>query len=92
MDMVNYFETNRNIKNLEQQCHIECYISLGIWVTLFLSGSLYQYKCHKLKRKNGNKNSESVRGAEYSYSMEPDSDNNKQPVIINHNHYHQLSN
>ena len=91
LDMVNYFETNKNIKNLEDQCHIQCYISLSIWATLFLSGALYQYKCHKLKKKIvGNKNSDSIHGAEYSFSIDSDHQNDKQPVIINHNHYHQL--
>ena len=83
MDIVDYFKTNKNIKNLESQCHIECYVSLGIWAALFLSGAIYQYKCNKLKPKH----SESIRGVESSYSEEEP----QQAVVINnHNHYHQL--
>lgn len=85
MDVINYFEQNRDIEKLEAQCHTECYVSLGIWFTLFVSGALYQYNCHKSKKKSNN----SGRAADCSYSIDPDND--RQPVII-HNHYHQLSN
>ena len=85
MDVINYFENNGDIQHLEAQCHTECYASLGIWFTLFVSGALYQYRCHKSKKKNSN----SGRGADHSYSIDPD-DDERQHVII-HNHYHQLS-
>ena len=45
MNVVEFFRTNRDIDDLEEECHTQCYISVGIWITLFLSGVLFQYKC-----------------------------------------------
>merc|ERR1712154_50632 len=84
MSMVEFFETNKDIKSLESQCHLECFISLGVWGCLFLSGLIYQYKCSFCKRRSRNSHNAPIAGIEESYS------DDSRPVIINHhNHYHQ---
>ena len=84
MNMVNYFETNHDIEDLENECSMQCYVSLSVWVSLFLSGLIYQYHCEVCvkEEKKAMNFEQSLNGAAYDNSYAA------RPIVINH--YHQL--